>query len=274
VTVEILTADQLSNEAYHARKAVGSTLLKTFITNRPLAYAQLTGAIVRQETAALAFGRLFHDFFDPGVDLKADYLVGPNNDKRSKDWKAAAAKTNGRTMVKPSDWAMAEHMEAAVRANPYAAALLDEAVHETSFRMPSPYGGCDIQCRADILHRWSVLSDLKTCDDVDSFHRAVVDKRYHVQAALYRLIVAEACGKWLPFVFIAVEKQAPHRCRVVELSDRYLGIGHRIVDQALHDLAECFGTGDWSDPTPCDVIDPPKWLVDRHRQLDQVDHAA
>jgi len=274
VTVEILTADKLSNEAYHAREAVGSSLLKTFIVNRPLAHAQMTGAITKSETAALAVGRLFHDRFDPGVDLDATYLVGPTDDKRTKAWKEAATNAGNRTMVKPSEWALAERMEAAVRANPYAAALLADAEHETSFRMASPYGGCDIQCRADILHRWSVLADLKTCEDVDHFHRAVVDRGYHIQAALYRRIVAAACGSRLPFVFIAVEKQAPHRCRVIELSERYLELGHRIVSDALHDLGRCFATGDWSDPTPCEVLDPPAWLVQRHAPIVEVHHAA
>lgn len=274
MTVEILTADQLSNESYHARQAVGSTLLKTFVTNRPLAHAHLTGTFTKSETAALAFGRLFHDRFDPGIDLDATYLVGPSDDKRTKTWKAAAANAGDRTMVKSSEWALAKRMEGAVRANPYAAALLADAEHETSFRMRSPYGGCDIQCRADILHRWSVLADLKTCDDVDNFHRAVVDRGYYIQAALYRRIVAAACGARLPFVFIAVEKQPPHRCRVVELSDRYLALGHRIVSDALHDLARCFATGDWSDPEPCVLLDPPAWLEQRYAPTIGVDHAA
>ncbi len=118
-------------------------------------------------------------------------------------------------------------MAASVRANPIAQSLLDGAEHELGFRMDAPRGAFQVQCRADILHRWSHIADLKTTADVDDFAHSVSTYGYHRQAALYRWIISHACdGELLPFSFIVVEKAPPlYRCRVIDLDKDYLAIG-------------------------------------------------
>jgi hypothetical protein len=136
----------------------------------------------------------------------------PDADRRTKIWAAAEAEATaaGIELIPADEWEALQSMAASVRANPIAMSLLDGAEHEVGFRMNAPQGPLQVQCRADVLHRWGYLADIKTTADVDGFSASVSTYGYHRQAALYRWIVSNACGgELLPFSFIVVEKEAP-----------------------------------------------------------------
>jgi hypothetical protein len=200
---------------------------------------------------------------DPGFPFAARFRCGPDADRRTTAWKEAAkqAEVDAVTLMTDDEWRMLHAMRESVLANPVARSLLEGAEHEVGFRMASPYGAYQVQCRADALHRWVMIADLKTTADLDDFGRSVVSFGYHRQAALYRWIVAQACGEVLPFSFIVVEKEAPlYRCRVFDLESVLIERGWNDVEAALIEVGERTATDDWSDHRDADVVAAPAWL--------------
>lgn len=265
MTVTIIPPNVETDEQYHRSGAWGSTLISTHIKSPALAHRIITGAWRPPETAAMRFGRLFHHRMDPTFAFDLHYRVGPDADKRTKVWQAAEAeaKLDGLVLIDADDLAKADAMRASVRANPVAAGLLSGAEHEVGFRMEAPQGGFQVQCRADLLHRFTHLADLKTTSDVDDFAGSVANYGYYRQGALYRWVVSHACGgKLLPFSFIVVEKEAPlYRCRVIDLDETYLDIGWQEVEAALVEIGHRTKFGDWNDHREADLLSPPARLL-------------
>ena len=251
-----------TNEVYHASGAWGSTLVSTFLSSPRLAHAMRTGTYKRPETPAMRLGSRFHALMDPKSNFAQTHRCGPDADRRTKEWKAAEAEAvaQGITLVAPDDWNDLHRMRDSVFANPIAASLLGGAEQEIGFRRK--HGPIQVQCRADILHRWDHMADLKTTTDLDEFASSVVNYGYHRQAAWYRWGVAEECGKTLPFSFIVVEKKEPlYRCRVIDLTPEFVAIGQREIETALADIVRRTKTNDWNDHFDAESLAPPGWLA-------------
>ena len=263
MTITIIPPGTETDEQYHRSGCWGSTLLNTFIRSPALAHRIITGTWRQPETPALRFGRLFHHRMDRTFAFDRHYRVAPDVDKRTKAWAAAEeqAKADGVVLISLEDHQQVEAMKSSVLANPVAASLLEGAEHEVGFR--GLVGQIPVQCRADILHRWSHIADLKTTVDVDDFGKSVGSYGYHVQAAFYRWLISQACnGELLPFSFIVVEKQAPlYRCRIFDLDDQYLDLGRQAVEAALDDIARRTETGDWDDHRDAEMVSPPAWMI-------------
>jgi len=271
VTIRIIPPSEETNAAYHASGAWGSTLISKFLTSPRLAHEIITGRYRPPETAAMRFGSRFHALLDPASRFAERFRPGPDVDRRTKVWTAAEADAAaaGIELIPADDWAALHAMADSVRANPIAQSLLEGAEYELGFRMDAPQGDFQVQCRADILHRWSHIADLKTTADVDEFVHSVSTYGYHRQAALYRWIVSHACdGELLPFSFIVIEKAAPlYRCRVIDLDKDYLAIGHSEIEAALMEIGRRTASNDWNDHRDADVVSPPRWLADRSTEV-------
>jgi hypothetical protein len=267
VTVRIIPSSDETNAQYHASGAWGSSLISTFLKSPQLAHRMITGSYRQPETPAMRFGSRFHALLDPGSGFRTRHRQGPDVDRRTKAWLAAEAEAlaEGVELVPSDEWDALHAMEASVRANPIAASLITGAAHEVGFRMPAPQGDFPVQCRADLLHRWQHLADIKTTADIDAFTSSVVTYGYHRQAAFYRWVVSHACqGALLPFSFIVVEKSPPlYRCRVFDLTPEFLDLGWREVEAALDEIGRRTRSGDWDDHRDAEAIDVPRWLGDR-----------
>lgn len=267
MTLRIISPTEETNAAYHASGAWGSSLISTFLKSPQLAHRMITGSYRQPETTAMRFGTRFHSLLDPNSRFSEFHRCGPDVDRRTKAWTAAEAEASaeGVTLLPADEWASLHAMADSVRSNPIAYSLLDGAEHEVGFRMDAPGGGFQVQCRADILHRWNHLADLKTTGDVDDFASSVSTYGYYRQAALYRWIVSHACGgELLPFSFVVVEKAAPlYRCRVIDLEGDYLSLGWDEVAAALEEIGRRTETNDWGDHRDAEVVSAPRWLKDR-----------
>jgi exodeoxyribonuclease VIII len=264
VTLRIIPPTEETNAQYHASGAWGSTLISTFLTSPRLAHEIISGRYRPPETAAMRFGTRFHSLLDPGSRFADRHRCGPDADRRTKLWQAAEAeaKVAGIDLIPADEWATLQAMAASVRANPIAASLLDGAEHELGFRMKAPQGPFQVQCRADVLHRWNHIADIKTTADVDEFARSVPAYRYYVQASTYRWIISHACGGLLPMSFVVVEKAPPlYRCRVIDLDEDYLALGWREVEAALVEIGKRTESGDWDDHRDAEVLSPPPWMI-------------
>lgn len=268
MSVTIIAPGTESEEAYRASGAWGSTLISTFRRSPRLAHLIRTGAWKPEPTTSMVFGTRFHHLMDPNGHFTERHRVGPDVDKRSKAWKdaEAAAAKDGVELVGTEDWQALHAMRESVLANPVAASLIEAAEHEVGVRMDAPMGPFQLQCRVDALRRWTHCVDLKTTSDLDDAIRSVLTYGYHRQAALYRWLVAHACGELLPFSFIFVEKAAPlYRCRVLELTDDFLALGWSEVEETLQEVADRSLKDDWRDHDHVTVVAPPAWMTTTKR---------
>lgn len=110
------------------------------------------------------------------------------------------------------------------------------------------------------------IIDLKSTEDArpEAFQREIEKYRYDVQAALYTDIHAAAIGPVRGFVFVAVEKKAPHAIRVYYAGPAMIRIGRHKYQQNLQTIAKCIQSGEWpSYPVTIDAISLPEWAERR-----------
>jgi hypothetical protein len=193
------------------------------------------------------------------------------------------ARNVGRIMLPASEYDDIMNMTSAVLNHPSAKVLLSGGVAEYSLihrvnagsnlvstREPLPVD-ITFGIRPDYWKRTpddkaNYIIDLKTTEDArpEAFQREIEKYRYDVQAALYTDIHQAAVGPVRGFVFIAVEKKAPHAIRVYYAGPNMIRIGRHKYQQNLQTIAQCIETGEWpSYPSTVEAISLPEWAERR-----------
>jgi hypothetical protein len=165
------------------------------------------------------------------------------------DDKAAVAKlrAEGKVPLRPSDFAEAYAMAAAVKAHPIAGKLFTRGEPERAIIWRDPATGVMCRLKADWLRADGIV-DLKTAEaaDENALSKAVNNHGYYVQDAFYRRGFRAAHPGVEPFfVFVAVEKSPPHLVHVVQLGERDVAYGDRKVSEALERYRDCTASGAW-----------------------------
>jgi hypothetical protein len=200
----------------------------------------------------------------------------------AKDWTTKAAKEarqaaydDGAVPVLPADHARATAMAAAVRAHPFASALLSGGVAERSLFWADPRTGLNKRARIDWYrnpepdaHLPAVLVDYKTTTDASlgAIRRTIAAYSYHQQDGWYREGVRVLGLDEAPrFVFVFQEKTAPYVVTVVELDAEARRIGEERNDRAVDLYLSCTASGVW--PGYIDdiaTLSLPGWAVHQH----------
>ncbi|QOE32767.1 exonuclease [Achromobacter phage Mano] len=207
------------------------------------------------------------------------------------DVKAQWLANNGhRTVLDQETWDQLHAMRDAVMAHPAARALLSMpgGVAERSVYWVDQATGELCRCRPDwwVVPR-GIIVDVKTTEDAspEGFARSVADWRYHVQHPMYLDGINEArrqvelanASEEFPapvppearsFVFLAVEKKAPHAVAVYSLESPSIMLGRALYRRDLGVYSQCQATGVW--PGYGDTIQAlsvPAWHLNAHAQL-------
>lgn len=193
------------------------------------------------------------------------------------------AQHSGKVMLPISEYDDVCRMTAAVHSHPSAKVLLNGGLAEYSLIHKIGKGtnlvpGADplpvdltVGIRPDYWKRspddkGNFIVDLKTTEDArpEAFQREIEKYRYDVQAALYTDIHTAAVGPVRGFVFVAVEKKAPHAIRVFYAGPTMIRIGRHKYQQNLQTIAQCIETGEWpSYPSTVEAISLPEWAERR-----------
>ena len=202
--------------------------------------------------------------------FKHRYVVGPDVNRNTKEWKAfAESLLPGQEGIKSGEaWAVQRQAES-VRRVPDVARLLGRGRPELSAFWRDEKTGVLCRCRPDWTHVLDddagvILLDLKTFAKASSgpFMRQAAQKRYHVQDGWYSDGYAQSSGMEVrAFLFCVVETEWPFVAHVMCLDDASRELGRTEYRADLDTYAECVKSGDWPGPGPggVEMVGLPNW---------------
>lgn len=259
----------LDEQTYHsARDSLSSTGAKTLLRSpRQFRHSwdhpkRISAGPVGTLTHALVLGQPHN-------------LVVKDWDARTKEGKARAAEVEelGLEVISAEDWKLAHDMAAAVAAHPVASKLFTDGRAEVSVYGEDPETGVAKRGRFDWWRDDNTIVDLKTAQDASpgGFARAVATYKYHVQNAWYSDLAALNGRPPERFVFVAVEKSAPHLIGIYELDRAAILAGATLGDRACQVYRDCleaealFGPEawpEWARPgDPIQTLTLPRWSL-------------
>jgi hypothetical protein len=228
------------------------------ILRSPLHYQAFLNA-EKKDTPALRMGRLVHLASLQYDVFQAEVHVGPDVDKRSKEWKEFKAGIADGVDIITAD----ENTEITAIAKSVHGCLADLKLKDCQMEeaLECHYNGISIKGRPDLVgvnaEGETVVVDVKTTTDasIESFAKDVASYKYHLQAAFYLELTSAK-----KFYIVAVEKEPPYASATYLLSDDSIQEGKRLMDKAVNIYKMCETFGNWpgySDEVRSITI--PKW---------------
>jgi exodeoxyribonuclease VIII len=272
----IYTADQLSNEEYHAGPGISCTgLKKVFMSPADYKHGE------RKTTPAMFTGSATHSaILEPELFEKQYVSLPQGKDRRSSEYKALCATRGVDNVLVSADSYQISMMQNAVKKNPKARQWLYEEPgrNELSVYAKDPVTGVLVRCRFDRLLDRGFSPDLKTTTDAspDGFSKIIGKFGYAFQAAFYMDVYSWATGQDLEgFGFVAVQKTAPYHVMCYRLDDESIEVGRSQYRSALNKYAECLESGIWNGYDGCDeenLIGLPMWALNQYQ--DELDDSV
>ena len=248
-----------SNEAYHSRKSVSASMIKTLRKSPRVYQAEIVDRrIERKESAAMRLGTAVHSrILEPELFYN-DYAICPSDigDRRTKAYKAWAATCTFKEVLTADEDEKINAIANAVTSHPIASRIVGRPDYvEKSFEYDDAETGARCRVRFDGV-KGGVVFDIKTISECTpkQIERDAADYGYHIQAAHY-LAGLEAIAPDTPwvFMFIFVETSEPFRCRVFQPDESWLNEGRALRSFYLRDLQRRMETGDWSEVNESNV---------------------
>ena len=252
-------------ERYHASPGASASRLKKF--KRSAAHMKYDMDNPEPSTPAMVIGSATHSaILEPSLfeEHWGRLPYGDGRTKAMKDAKADLVMQYGDEYVlkaEPYDRVLA--MRDSVLDNTQASTLLDGAQTEISVRWEDITSGVACKARIDAVSE-DYIVDIKTTEDAspEGFARSCHNFNYHLQAAHYLAGAKseELVGDGARFVFVAVEKAAPHCVALYELDAEALDLGRRQLDKLLGEWARCEASGEWAAyPEEVQELSLPVW---------------
>lgn len=240
-------------DAYHKSKEIGSTTAKTFLTSPRLFKDRIDGIDIVEDRPHFQIGRAAHLMvLEPDRFAEQVTTKGPINAKTGRpfgrdtiafaEWQAA---NPGITVIEPWLYLALERMPGQV------CDLIRGGRGEVSVYAPTALG-FDVKARPDYLLP-GVIVDLKTIDNVDQIGRSIARFKYWFSLAWYRMVLKEETGADHKFRLVFMEKKAPYRWRIVDLTPDYIAWADQQVDDTMGKMGDCYRTDDWSDQGAVEV---------------------
>lgn len=258
----------MPNETYHAdRSAVSSSQLKRILQS-PSHY--ISGLDAQDEsTEALMFGTALHCALLEPDEFPERYVVMPEFNKRTKEGKARMEAfeelAKGKTLITREWNERLKGMVASARRHKAVQEMLSHGEPELAFVWEDPETRVLCKIKTDWFQSGIAIWDAKSAADAskDAFSRACGRFGYHLSAAMYQAGVAAHTGEFLPWRFVAIEKEYPFACAVYTASERFIRKGQRAFRDGLALLKQCRESGVYPGYQPnhqIEDIDLPGWM--------------
>ena len=256
--------DGVSNAAYHADRALGSTSLKTLATKTPAHYKH--DLEHPKSSDAFDLGTVVHSLILEGDESGVEVWDFPAWTTKVAKESREESRVAGKIPLLTKDWEQVKAMRDAVMAHPGARFLFSNHLAEQSVFWEED--GLMLKCRPDAW-KPGTLIDLKTARDANpnTFGKTAHEYGYHQSAAHYIDGVKAATGEDLPFHFVLVEKTEPYLVSVVELDVEAVNLGRQLNDRAKRIYRECVESGNWPGYPSGELVSLPMWAIYQAEEL-------
>jgi hypothetical protein len=211
------------------------------------------GLVEERPTEAMQFGSCLHAALLEGRRM---YHVRPDTYGDGKKWNGNANECkewlrahSDRPVLSGDDDARIEAICQKVKSDRLAAPLLEGGRAELSVFATEPQTGVLLKGRPDYVSAdGRIVVDLKTIANASTQKcaRAIADRRYHIQAALYFTLLEQFGYKPERFYFIFVETSSGMPLlNVRRLGDATINLGRRTLEHELFHFAACEAAGMW-----------------------------
>ncbi len=208
-------------------------------------------------TQDFIFGSAFHKAVLEPDTFNEEFAILQNNiDRRTKSgreqYSQFLADNEGKSLLSFDEYGTIMDMVDAVNCNKYTKALLKGTKEQSMYYVDDLTNvPCKVRpdCLTTIKDR-TVIVDLKSCKSAspEDFMRDVVKFSYDLQVAMYKIGVSKTLGvdiDKIDFVFVAVEKKAPHLIGIYETNEDIFNRGESLYRKYLGLVKQCSETGDW-----------------------------
>lgn len=235
-----------SNEQYHSSPGYSSTNLIDCMSYSE-AHMKYWKENPQKPTPSMIEGTMLHEaLIEPHI-FESKYLVA---DGRSKEGKALLEANPDKIKVSESQMSKVIAMRDSVLKNTNIQSLITGAQVEKAFYWNDVDTGLLCKTKPDLLRTdLGLIIDIKTIDSGTLWNvkRAIRDYKYHLSAAFYKdgvnSILKEMKVK--EFMFVFIEKEAPHGVRKIILSLSDLEKGFNEYKEALTRIKKCTDSGQW-----------------------------
>lgn len=238
----------VSNTDYHADETTATKSKLELILRSPMHYKH-ERENPRKETDAMAVGSALHAAVLEPFKFAASFVgYSGRRDLRIAEYKEFIENHPGVTVLPQKDYDLVLGMQNAIFSmTDYPMwDLLQIAEKEKTIEWVDEETGVKCKIRPDALTSAAIIDLKKTTDArAHRFFWSARDLGYDMQAAMYRIGVKETLGLDLPFLFLAVEEDAPHGVKVYEAPAQMIADGERRFRQALRIFKECHRTNHW-----------------------------
>lgn len=270
--------DGMPAEVYHNTEGFISSTGLALVMKSPRHYERrqpLTSDAVRM-------GSIFHAMIlEPDV-FKKDYVLLPDvHDKRLAVYKEAVKAYGEERIIIGRDLLKMQEMEKSLMDNPNTRELIEaKGYTELSLFTTDPVSGLRVRCRYDKLivdGDTLIPVDLKTARDAspDGFSKAIHDRLYQLQAALYTDAPMWETGIHAQTLrHVVVENEEPFCSMRYKLDSISLHLGRLDYRQALTTYHECLKTGifpGYPQQSGDTIIALPEYVINRREdELGQI----
>ena len=242
----------LNREQYDELPRLSYSGIKELL--RSPAHYQLYLKAEREETKALRMGSAAHLGFLLPDKFSVTYAQAPECDRGTKDGKALYQ--HAMDSLKPGQLLLPnDEYEEVIRLVDAANALVDGDSLRADAWAEVPLVGNDkatpIKGIPDLITADGWIYDLKTCEDASEsgFFRALLNYKYHVQAAHYIRLGHCNRADIQGFRLIAIEKDT-YQGAVYEVRGEVLDLGNKLLEQAYSTFDRCTAEGRWPGYSP------------------------
>lgn len=263
MSIESLMIDEPA-EAYHLRHEISKGMLADYHESPRLFEGRyITNTVPRKKaTKSMELGTLCHAaILEPDrigelyAEIPSEVLAsnGALSTKAAKDF-VADARYRGQVPLKADDFAQVKAIAESVRAT-VGDWLGLGAITERTITWTHAATGLECRCKPDWIRptnrNTAIGFDVKTTNDISlhGFRGSMESFTYWLQDAHYSEGIERATG--LPveqFIFVAVETEAPYRCRAFQLDNESRAAAVESRERLTERLAESYRTSNWADP--------------------------
>lgn len=280
-----------SNELYHSKKDYISASGLKKIKVSP---AHFITPEEKKDTEALVIGSAYHTYVLEKNKFYSEYYVfdekdildilisegskKPRSTNKYKEWYCEEEeKASGKIMIDINTLSYIKEMCSKIKKHIYANSLINNGVAEKSIYCELEiFSGqrIKIKIRPDYLkEKKRIITDLKSANDasLNGFTKDAAKFDYHIQAALYTMIMEAVEGEKMgwDFIFIAQEKKKPYAFNLFKSSAQFISQGNYEVEQLILLYLQCLENNSWpgyqvfcENKYGINEISLPSWAID------------